>query len=300
MDKLGVSLAHCESKCTNFYDAAEVERVFYPEIEKLLLEFFPDATDALVYNHDVFDKDYTGDRTEDQANKNPGVNARYASLVHNDLNDNSGRVRCRECRRDLRADVERAHHGQDGFFSIRLVDLNIRNFVCYIDRDIRRDIRRVIEHLCDTENPLLNRSERERLIEEVLDETFGFGPLELLLKDPTISDILINGPHKIYVERRGKLELTDVTFNDDDHLMKVIDKIVARVGRRIDESSPMVDARLPDGSRVNAIIPPLALDGEHGRQGPLVRQRGGGRGLCPHGVRARRAQGCRRERRCFR
>jgi hypothetical protein len=96
MDRLGVSLAHLESKCSNFYDAAEVERVFYPEIEKLLLEFFPDATDALVYNHDVFDKDYTGDRTEDQDNKNPGVNARYVNLVHNDLNDNSGRVRCRE------------------------------------------------------------------------------------------------------------------------------------------------------------------------------------------------------------
>ena len=96
MDKLGVSLAHCESKCQNFYDAAEVERVFYPEIEKLLLEFFPGATDALVYNHDVFNKDYEGDRTEDQDNKIPGVNRGYANLVHNDLNDNSGRVRCRE------------------------------------------------------------------------------------------------------------------------------------------------------------------------------------------------------------
>ena len=96
MDKLGVSLAHLESSCRNFYDSAEVERVFYPEIEKLLLEFFPDATDALVYNHDVFDKDYQGDRTEDQDAKNPGVNASYVNLVHNDLNDNSGRVRCRE------------------------------------------------------------------------------------------------------------------------------------------------------------------------------------------------------------
>jgi hypothetical protein len=82
MDKLGVSLAHLESKCTNIYDAAEVERVYYPEIEKLLLEFFPDATDALVYNHAVFDKDYEGDRTEDQDGKNPGVNANYANLVH--------------------------------------------------------------------------------------------------------------------------------------------------------------------------------------------------------------------------
>lgn len=96
MDKLGVSLAHLDSACENFYDSAEVERVFYPEIEKLLLDFFPGATDALVYNHDVFDKDYAGDRTEDQDAKNPGVNARYANLVHNDLNDNSGRVRCRE------------------------------------------------------------------------------------------------------------------------------------------------------------------------------------------------------------
>jgi len=96
MDKLGVALAHCESKCGNFYDAAEVERVFYPEMEKLLLEFYPGATDALVYNHDVFDKDYKGDRREDQDNKNPGVNANYAYIVHNDLNDNSGRVRCRE------------------------------------------------------------------------------------------------------------------------------------------------------------------------------------------------------------
>ena len=96
MDRLGVSLAHLDSKCRNFYDAAEVERVFYPEIEQLLLDFFPGSTDALVYNHDVFNKDYEGDRREDQANKNPGVNLGYANLVHNDLNDNSGRVRCRE------------------------------------------------------------------------------------------------------------------------------------------------------------------------------------------------------------
>src|SRR5207245_11373052 len=110
MDRLGVSLAHLESACSNFYDSAEVERVFYPEIEKLLLAFFPDAADALVYNHDVFDKDYAGDRTEDQDNKNPGVNANYANLVHNDLNDNSGRVRCRELlTRNLR-NFGRAHH----------------------------------------------------------------------------------------------------------------------------------------------------------------------------------------------
>jgi pilus assembly protein CpaF len=126
---------------------------------------------------------------------------------------------------------------------------------------LRREIRLVVERLCDTENPLLNRMERERLIDEVLDETFGFGPLEVLLKDPTISDILVNGPHKVYVERRGKLEKSDVKFRDNDHLLQIIDRIVSKVGRRVDETSPMVDARLPDGSRVNAIIPPLALDG---------------------------------------
>src|SRR6516225_4590889 len=126
---------------------------------------------------------------------------------------------------------------------------------------LRREIRLVVERLCDTENPLLNRMERERLIDEVLDETFGFGPLEVLLKDPTISDILINGPKKIYVERRGKMEKSDVTFRDNEHLLQIIDRIVSKVGRRVDETSPMVDARLPDGSRVNAVIPPLALDG---------------------------------------
>jgi pilus assembly protein CpaF len=126
---------------------------------------------------------------------------------------------------------------------------------------LRREIRLVVERLCDTENPLLNRMERERLIDEVLDETFGFGPLEMLLKDPTISDILVNGPHKVFVERRGKMEKTDVKFRDNDHLLQIIDRIVSKVGRRVDETSPMVDARLPDGSRVNAIIPPLALDG---------------------------------------
>jgi len=126
---------------------------------------------------------------------------------------------------------------------------------------LRREIRMVVEHLCDTENPLLNRAERDRLVEEILDETLGLGPLEALLKDPTISDILINGPKNIYVERAGRLEKTDVTFRDDNHLMQIIDRIVSKVGRRVDETSPMVDARLPDGSRVNAIIPPLALDG---------------------------------------
>jgi pilus assembly protein CpaF len=126
---------------------------------------------------------------------------------------------------------------------------------------LRKEIRLVVEHLCDTENPMLNRTERDRLVEEVLNETFGLGPLEALLKDTTISDILINGPRSIFVERRGRLEKTDITFRDNNHLMQIIDRIVSKVGRRVDETSPMVDARLPDGSRVNAIIPPLALDG---------------------------------------
>lgn len=129
MDKLGVALAHCESKCTNFYDAHEVERVFYPEMEKLLLEFYPDATDALVYNHDVFNKDYTGDRREDQANKNPGVNANYAYLVHNDLNDNSGRVRCRELlTKNLRNFGREQHNTEaeaDAKMSRRFLSINL-------------------------------------------------------------------------------------------------------------------------------------------------------------------------------
>ena len=129
MDRLGVALAHCESKCKNFYDSAEVERVFYPEIEKLLLEFFPDATDALVYNHDVFDKDYEGDRTEDQDNKNPGVNTRYANIVHNDLNDNSGRVRCRELLiKNLRNFGRQQHYTEeqaDAKMSQRFMSINL-------------------------------------------------------------------------------------------------------------------------------------------------------------------------------
>ena len=126
---------------------------------------------------------------------------------------------------------------------------------------LRREIRLVVEHLCDSEDTLLNRNERERLVSEVLDETFGLGPLEMLLKDPTISDILINGPKNIYCERRGKMEKTNVVFRDNNHLMQIIDRIISQVGRRVDETCPMVDARMIDGSRFNAIIPPLALDG---------------------------------------
>src|SRR4030042_867354 len=103
--------------------------------------------------------------------------------------------------------------------------------------------------------------DKQRLLREVMDEVFGFGPLEVLLRDPNVSDILVNGPYQIYIEKFGRLEKTDVTFMDEKHLMRIINRIGANVGRRIDESTPMLDARLPDGSRVNAIIPPLALDG---------------------------------------
>ncbi len=126
---------------------------------------------------------------------------------------------------------------------------------------LKREIRMVVEHLCDAEDTLLNRQERERIVDEVLDETFGLGPLEMILKDPKVSDILINGPKSIYVEKGGRMQKTDVEFRDGKHLLQIIDRIVSKVGRRVDETCPMVDARLEDGSRVNAIIPPLALDG---------------------------------------
>ena len=118
-----------------------------------------------------------------------------------------------------------------------------------------------IQQLIGEQNIPLSSAERDRLAQEVLDEVFGLGPLEPLLQDPTVNDILVNTYNSVYVERRGVLEKTTVIFKDDRHLMHVIDKIVSAVGRRVDESSPMVDARLKDGSRVNAIIPPLAVDG---------------------------------------
>jgi pilus assembly protein CpaF len=126
---------------------------------------------------------------------------------------------------------------------------------------IRDELKTLVERLLEEEVVVINDTERKNLTRDIQNEMLGFGPLEILLADPTVSDILVNGHAQVYVERHGKLQLSDVTFNDDAHLMKIIDKIVARVGRRVDESSPMVDARLPDGSRVNAIIPPLAIDG---------------------------------------
>jgi pilus assembly protein CpaF len=122
-------------------------------------------------------------------------------------------------------------------------------------------IKAVVESLIAAEGIPLTRVERERLVLEIQHETLGLGPLEPLLQDPEIADILVNGPAQVYIEKHGKLRRTEVAFKDDDHLMTVIERIVSKVGRRVDESSPLVDARLPDGSRVNVIIPPLALDG---------------------------------------
>src|SRR5947209_228902 len=126
---------------------------------------------------------------------------------------------------------------------------------------VQQQIRRIVEDMLALDETPLSRKERDDLVVEIEHETFGLGPIEPLMQDPTVSDILVNGAREIYIERRGKLERTRVTFRDDTHLLQVIDRIVSAVGRRVDESSPMVDARLPDGSRVNAIIPPLALDG---------------------------------------
>jgi pilus assembly protein CpaF len=127
--------------------------------------------------------------------------------------------------------------------------------------EVRRTVEETFSSVLEAEGISLTRVERLRLFEAVSAEILGYGPIEPLLKDPAISEVMVNGPKQVYVERSGRLELTDTTFQDDDHVMRVIDRIVSPLGRRIDESSPTVDARLPDGSRVNAIIPPIALNG---------------------------------------
>ncbi|OYW85271.1 MAG: type II secretion system protein E, partial [Sphingobium sp. 32-64-5] len=126
---------------------------------------------------------------------------------------------------------------------------------------VGRDIGEIVQEMLKEINHALNLTERRQLVEDILDELLGLGPLEPLLKDPTISDIMVNSASVVFVERRGRIEEVATRFADDRHLMRIIGKIVSNVGRRVDESSPMVDARLPDGSRINAIIPPLAIDG---------------------------------------
>jgi pilus assembly protein CpaF len=142
---------------------------------------------------------------------------------------------------------------------LKVLDLSLLGSMS--EADARSQIREITHRLLLEDSAPLGLAQREFVTRRIEDEVMGLGPLEPLLKDPTISDILVNGHDQVYIERRGKLELTEVRFNDDAHLMNIIDRIVSAIGRRVDESSPMVDARLKDGSRVNAIIPPLALDG---------------------------------------
>jgi pilus assembly protein CpaF len=144
----------------------------------------------------------------------------------------------------------------------KLLDkINLEALATIDNQRVRGEVRQALIALIDAEPTLLSALEKQQICDEVLDEVFGLGPLEAMLQDPTISDILVNTSKQVYVERKGILELSNVTFRDDAHLLRIIDKIVSQVGRRIDESNPMVDARLLDGSRVNAIIPPLAVDG---------------------------------------
>src|ERR1041385_2927438 len=144
----------------------------------------------------------------------------------------------------------------------KLVDkINLEALATIDNQRVRSEVRQAVISLIDAEPTLLSSLEKQQISDEVLDEIFGLGPLEPLLQDPSISDILVNHKDLVYIERMGVLQKTGIKFRDERHLLQIIDRIVSRVGRRIDESSPMVDARLPDGSRVNAIIPPLALDG---------------------------------------
>ncbi|MEW6387675.1 MAG: CpaF family protein [Thermodesulfobacteriota bacterium] len=157
---------------------------------------------------------------------------------------------------------ENAFNQQKGKIHFRLLNLlDLSRLADAEESVLQEDLRRGIDIILAEENLALTLPEKERLYKEIRDELLGYGPLESLLHDDSIADILVNGYNQVFVERRGKLELTPIRFTDDAHLLKIIEKIAAGVGRRIDESCPMVDARLPDGSRVNAIIPPLALDG---------------------------------------
>src|SRR5215470_16533644 len=158
--------------------------------------------------------------------------------------------------------------GESAYFELKsrihrqlIESLDLTKLTLLPRETVQQQIQRIVEDMLASDETPLSRQEREQLVVEVQHETFGLGPIEPLMQDPTVSDILVNGPRAVYVERRGRLERTRVIFRDDTHLMQVIERIVSRMGRRVDESSPMVDARLPDGSRVNAIIPPLALDG---------------------------------------
>jgi pilus assembly protein CpaF len=168
---------------------------------------------------------------------------------------------------ELRARRAPSGPTKDAFFELkeRVQDKLIAELDPQMDISKTEEVRHTIEDLYDQilsqEGTILSRQERQRLFEQIVAEILGFGPIEPLLADESITEIMVNGPNKIYIERKGKLEKVNLTFESDEHLMRIIDRIVSPLGRRIDESSPYVDARLPDGSRVNAIIPPLALNG---------------------------------------
>ncbi|HXG02386.1 MAG TPA: CpaF family protein [Candidatus Binatia bacterium] len=163
---------------------------------------------------------------------------------------------------EARDTAQRAYYELKGRIHRQLIErLDLAKLEVLPPDVVEQQIRRIVEDMLAADDTPLSRQERDRLVVEIEHETFGLGPIEPLMQDPTVSDILVNGARTVYVERHGKLERTPVIFRDDAHLLQVIERIVSRVGRRVDESSPMVDARLPDGSRVNAIIPPLALDG---------------------------------------
>jgi pilus assembly protein CpaF len=168
---------------------------------------------------------------------------------------------------ELRIRRAPAAQARDTFFELkeRIQDKLIAELDPQMDisqtEDVRHTIEDMYEQILAQEGTILTRQERQRLFEQIVAEILGFGPLEPLLADESITEIMVNGSHKVFIERKGKLEKTSLGFESDDHLMRIIDRIVSPLGRRIDESSPYVDARLPDGSRVNAIIPPLALNG---------------------------------------
>ncbi|MDA0282547.1 MAG: ATPase, T2SS/T4P/T4SS family, partial [Planctomycetota bacterium] len=143
----------------------------------------------------------------------------------------------------------------------KLVDaLDLSMLADIRQEELEAEVREIADEICKIHAPGVSGEARERLLREIQSEMFGLGPLEVLMDDPLVSDILVNGPYQVYVERSGQLDLSDVIFADEAHLVRIIQRIVSRVGRRIDEVSPMVDARLADGSRINAVLPPLAVD----------------------------------------
>lgn len=142
-----------------------------------------------------------------------------------------------------------------------LAQVDLRRMETMSPEALRQELKGLTQKLLDDSALAINEAERRQIVQGIQDEMLGLGPIEPLLADPSVSDILVNGPHRVYVERKGKIEATSIEFDSEAHLMRVIDRIVSRIGRRVDEMNPMVDARLPDGSRVNAVIPPLALDG---------------------------------------